>query len=101
MTIEEFTTSLSQPAPPPGLSVYARALWVDARGDWQGAHALVQELNDDQAAWVHAYLHRKEGDTWNADYWYSRAKQKRPDLKLPAEWEQLVVYFLKDNSHSR
>src|SRR5687768_10834092 len=97
MNLEEFKTSLSQEAPPPVISVYARALWLDAREDWKGAHDIVQHLNDEQAAWIHGYLHRKEGDIWNADYWYSRAKRKRPDLNLNAEWEQLAGFFLENH----
>ncbi len=94
MTVQQFISSLSQPAPPTGISVYARALWLDAKENWQGAHEIIQDLKDEHAAWVHAYLHRKEGDTWNADYWYARAKKKRPAIELKAEWELLVGFFL-------
>jgi hypothetical protein len=64
------------------------------KGDWHKAHALVDNLTDQQSAWIHAYLHCKEGDTWNADYWYSKAGQKHPAISLDEEWEQLVVTFL-------
>ena len=79
---------------PPEVPVYAQALWLDAKGDWDKAHQLVQDLTDKNAAWIHAYLHRKEGDIWNADYWYNRAGRKRPELSLSEEWEQIAVAFL-------
>jgi hypothetical protein len=78
---------------PAGLSLAMQALWYDGKGDWKKAHDLIDHLNDRQAAHVHAYLHRKEGDIWNADYWYSRAGQKRPGLSLEEEWEQLVELY--------
>jgi arylamine N-acetyltransferase len=93
-TLTDFSATLPNEKPPAGLSVQLQSLWYDARGDWQTAHNLIDQLTDRQSAWVHAYLHRKEGDIWNADYWYSRAKQQRPDLSLDEEWEQLVVACL-------
>jgi hypothetical protein len=93
-TLAEFKASLNLEQPVSGLSVQLQSLWYDGKGDWHKAHAEVDQLTDQQSAWVHAYLHRKEGDNWNADYWYSRAKQIRPDLSLQEEWEQLVVAFL-------
>jgi len=71
-----------------------KSLWYDAKGDWKTAHGLVDQLPGLEAAWVHAYLHRKEGDIWNADYWYAKAKKTRPNISLEAEWESLVTYFL-------
>ncbi len=79
---------------PEGLSVHLKALWLDGIGDWQGAHALIDQLPDRDSASLHAYLHRKEGDPWNADYWYSRAGKKRFQDSLEQEWEKLVKYFL-------
>ena len=94
MTLTEFNNSLISEQPVSGLSVQLRSLWYDAKGDWHQAHAQVDHLKDRESAWVHAYLHRKEGDILNADYWYSKARQIRPKLSLEAEWEQLVVQFL-------
>lgn len=94
MTFEAFKDSLAAQQPPASLSVYAQALWYDGRNNWQQAHDLIQDLPDKKAAWIHAYLHRREGDTWNADYWYNRAGQKRPQVSLQVEWEQLVTHFL-------
>lgn len=90
----EFTNSLSLSQPPAGISPYLHSLWYDGRGEWEMAHNLVQELTDKNASWVHAYLHHKEGDTWNADYWYQKAGKKRPSVSLKEEWEQIVDSFL-------
>ncbi|MDW3196150.1 MAG: hypothetical protein R8G66_27510 [Cytophagales bacterium] len=70
-----------------------QALKLDKEGDWQGAHDLVDQLGGQDAAWVHAYLHRKEGDQWNADYWYRRAGQSSFSGSLDEEWEQLWELF--------
>lgn len=89
-----FHASLTREAPDAKLSPELKSLWYDAKGDWGKAHDLVDQLPLANAAWVHAYLHRKEGDIWNADYWYARAKKTRPAISLEAEWENLVTYFL-------
>jgi hypothetical protein len=94
MTLTEFKQSLSQDIPPASLSIYLKALWYDAKGDWQTAHAQVDHMNDETASWVHAYLHRKEGDQWNADYWYRRAGKKRPAFNLEEEWLLIVTAIL-------
>jgi len=93
-TLTEFKESLNLDQPGNGLSAQLKSLWFDGKGDWHQAHAQVDHLNDRQSASVHAYLHRKEGDIWNADYWYRKAGQTRPKLSLDEEWEQLVVQFL-------
>jgi hypothetical protein len=94
MTFVEFKNSLSAPGPSPDWSVYLQSLWYDAKDDWEKAHTLIQDVPGDTASWIHAYLHRKEGDIWNADYWYKRASQKRPSLSLEDEWEQIVLGLL-------
>ena len=71
-------------------SIYRQALELDKAGDWNGAHALIQDLSSQEAAWIHAYLHRKEGDRWNAQYWYDRARKPYFEGSLDAEWEQLM-----------
>lgn len=93
-TLAEFKQTLNFEQPVSGLSVQLKSLWFDGKGDWTKAHHQIDHLTDRESAWVHAYLHRKEGDIWNADYWYSRAGQTRPNLPLEAEWEQLVIHFL-------
>jgi hypothetical protein len=69
------------------------ALWYDAHDKWEEAHAQVDQMPGKDAARIHAYLHRKEGDQWNADYWYARAGEKRPSQSLIQEWEELVSRF--------
>jgi hypothetical protein len=90
MNVSSFKESLSQGQPPETTSVYLNALWYDAKGEWDKAHGLIQDVEDKNASWIHAYLHRKEGDTGNADYWYSRAAKKRPLVSLNEEWEDIV-----------
>lgn len=95
MKTEEFYHSLSSPEPPTGLSVYLLSLWYDGKNDWEKAHTLIQDLSDRSAAWIHAYLHRKEGDIGNADYWYSRAGKKRPSISLENEWKEIISALLE------
>lgn len=92
--IQSFKESLVLDRPDVQLSTILKSLWYDAKGDWDQAHALIDQLADRDSAWAHAYLHRKEGDIWNADYWYARAKKTRPSYSLEEEWSNLVAYFL-------
>lgn len=94
MDLTALKESFSASQPPAQTSVYVQALWYDAKGNWEKAHELIQDLPDKQAAWIHAYLHRKEGDQWNADYWYRNAGKQRPALTLQQEWEQLATALL-------
>ncbi|MDQ1452176.1 MAG: hypothetical protein QOK38_2042 [Acidobacteriaceae bacterium] len=94
MTNDQFRASLSQSQPPSGLPPLLAALWWEAKGDWNQAHEIAQAEESADAAWIHAYLHRKEGDTANAAYWYNRAHQPRCTLPLDAEWEQIVSALL-------
>lgn len=94
MDILFFKESLSDNLPPKEASVYLKALWYDARGDWNKAHTLIQDVPDRNASWIHAYLHRKEGDIGNADYWYSRADKKRFSGTLEKEWEEIVTALI-------
>jgi hypothetical protein len=95
MTIEQFRASLVDETAPGGLSVVLQALWHDARGDWSRAHTLVQDVETADAARVHAYLHRKDGDIDNARYWYSRAKAQEVSGSLDDEWRTLVESWLE------
>lgn len=72
MTLREFEDSLVQKRPPDEMTPEQKALWFDWNGDWEAAHTLVQDEHNEESAWVHAYLHRKEGDLQNASYWYRR-----------------------------
>ena len=94
MTFEEFTESISNERPDPGLSETLTSLWWDKKGDWDTAHSIAQDIPTRQGSAVHAYLHREEGVLWNADYWYSRAGRVRPDISLEEEWTQLVHEML-------
>jgi len=94
MTFAEFIDSLQLDEPNQDLPISLRALWYDGKGDWDQAHHEVDHLNDLTSSRIHAYLHRKEGDIWNADYWYAKAKDIRPDISLEEEWEMLVMRFL-------
>lgn len=90
MNAIELKASLTANQPPSSLSVYHQALWWEAKGNWDKAHTLIQDLPDRNAAWIHAYLHRVEGDQWNADYWYHKASKPSCNLSLEQEWEELV-----------
>ncbi|RMH54837.1 MAG: hypothetical protein D6685_14440 [Bacteroidetes bacterium] len=94
MTLDTFTRTLHDDAPPAGLPAPLEALWYEARGDWDRAHRLVQDDPSAEAARVHAYLHRKEGDAGNAAYWYRRAGQPRCTDSLDDEWRALVEALL-------
>ncbi|MEP6615946.1 MAG: hypothetical protein ABJA57_05175 [Ginsengibacter sp.] len=91
--MSSFRDTLLSNEPPAELGPYLQSLWYDANGKWEKAHHVIQEINDKNAAWIHAYLHRKEGDVTNADYWYERAGKKRPSVSLEKEWESLVIAF--------
>jgi hypothetical protein len=94
MNFEAFKESLSNDHPPAQLPIYLRALWYDGRGDWETAHDLINDLPGAKAAWVHAYLHRKEGDAGNAGYWYARAGKRMPSMSLELEWADIVSQLL-------
>lgn len=90
MEYNSFIASLQSDTAPTGISPWLIALWEDHKGNWDAAHERIQDFESGNGAWVHAYLHRKEGDVWNADYWYRKAGKKRPDCSLAEEWELLV-----------
>jgi hypothetical protein len=101
MTFDEFRASLTQPGPPAEPLPLLTALWWEAKGDWKRAHEIAQAENGADAAWVHAYLHRKEGDDANAGYWYGQAERPHCALSLDAEWEQIVSALLRRSSSER
>jgi len=94
MSLDAFRASLSAAAPPEGMSAALDALWYEAKDDWVRAHNIVQDHSDTDCAWVHAYLHRKEGDLSNAAYWYRRARRPAAEGKLQDEWEAIVTALL-------
>jgi len=95
LDLENFKQTLNKNKPPDDLAGVLRALWWDAKDDWRKAHEVAQEINDADGSWVHAYLHRKEGDEGNAGYWYHRAQKSKSSTSLEEEWEELVSAFLK------
>ena len=94
MIFDEYFASIRDEQPSSELSDTLTSLWWDKKGDWDRAHAIAQEIPTSQGSAVHAYLHRKEGVLWNADYWYSRAGRTRPEIPLEAEWKLLVDEML-------
>ena len=94
MTFDAFRASLGEPTPPTGLSMPLEALWWQGKGDWEKAHELAQAAGDADGAWVHAHLHRVEGDLGNAGYWYRRAGQPEAKGPLEAEWAAISEALL-------
>ena len=94
MELAEFKASLSLDQPPPELAQALEAMWHEAKGDWAKAHTLAQAQNDNAGAWVHAYLHRVEGNRSNAGYWYHRAGKPRSSASLADEWDEIVGALL-------
>ncbi|ADJ27751.1 hypothetical protein [Nitrosococcus watsonii] len=98
MKLQEFKKLLSASQPPQDFPLPLQALWYEAKGDWHHAHHLAQSAGDKAGAWVHAYLHRKEGDLSNAAYWYSRAGQTPPQSPLATEWEDITQALLQQHT---
>ena len=96
MDLAAFRASLAAAAPPDGLSPALQALWWDARDDWDKAHALAQTDEGGAGDWVHAYLHRKEGDAANAGYWYRRAGKPASRAPLAEEWAAIATALLAE-----
>ena len=94
MTVDELKATLRSSSPPAGLSEPIVALWHDARGDWDAAHRVAQDIDGTDGAWIHAYLHRKEGDLGNAGYWYRRAGRAVASGSLEDEWTAIVSALL-------
>jgi hypothetical protein len=94
MTLANFKATLDAETPPADIGTLLRALWHDAHGNWDEAHRIAQDVDDANGAWVHAYLHRKEGDLGNAAYWYDRAQQPVATDSLESEWERIANALL-------
>ncbi|MER3493691.1 MAG: hypothetical protein C4323_16055 [Mastigocladus sp. ERB_26_2] len=95
MTLEEFKQLIEkQQKCPDSLPKALQALWFDYKGNWDRAHEIVQNANDLDSAWVHAYLHRKEGDLSNARYWYRRSSKPEFHAGLDQEWEEIASDLL-------
>jgi hypothetical protein len=95
MTLDELKRSVSRKSPPSGLPTAVAALWWAAKDDWNRAHELVMDEPDQDAAWVHAYLHRVEGDLANAGYWYRQAGRRPASGALETEWDDIAATLLR------
>ena len=96
MNLNEFIQSLEGNFPPSGISLALQALWTERKGDWHQAHSLADQEDENGGAWVHAYLHRVEGDQFNAGYWYRRAEKPFFTGSLEEEWEYIVQKLLEE-----
>lgn len=99
MDWDTFKQSLKNRRSPEGLTGPLLALWWAAKGDWDKAHKIAQDIPGAEGSLVHAYLHRKEGDLSNAGYWYSRAGRPRSSLPLEKEWEEIVKDLLREKAY--
>lgn len=97
MSLDEFKQTLDQPQPPDGLTPLLQALWHAARDEWHTAHELAQAVNDSNGSWVHAHLHRQEGDLGNAGYWYRRAGRPVATGSIKSEWESIAAALLEND----
>ena len=95
MDIDTFKGTIAGDAPPDGLSLALQALWQDAKGSWDEAHKLAQAQKDETGAWVHAYLHRVEGDLRNAGYWYRNSNKPECTAPLAEEWADIASALLR------
>ena len=98
MTLDELRAAVGSASPPSGVPATIVALWHDARGDWDAAHRVAQDVESPDGSWVHAYLHRKEGDLGNAGYWYRRAGRSAASGSLDDEWAAIAAALLTDGS---
>jgi hypothetical protein len=94
MDLLEFKSSLNNASPPQGISALLEAMWYDGKGDWEASHNIAQHITTKDGSWIHAYLHRKEGDNGNAGYWYARAGRKFPSIGVEEEWEVICSELL-------
>ena len=95
ITIEEFLKFKDQGLVPEDIPALLQSHLLDASGDWDAAHRISQGDTSTDSSWVHAYLHRKEGDLGNASYWYRNAGRSLPDISLEEEWEYIAMDLLK------
>ncbi len=98
MDLGAFKAAVSSGKKPEKLTSYLEAMYADGTGDWHKAHEIAQNINDSIGSLIHAYLHRKEGDEWNANYWYKRAGRNMPKYSVSEEWEKIVIELLEQNS---
>ena len=97
MKYDEFIRIRDEGTIPDDIHVLLQALLLDAAGDWESAHRIAQEEFTKKGYWLHAYLHRKEGDRSNASYWYGNAEMSMPETSLEEEWESIAKTLLENN----
>ena len=93
--VDAFLATLDRQAPDSSWPDGLKALWYEGAGDWQAAHDIAEALEGPVGSWIHAYLHRREGDRWNAGYWYNRAGRPYPEHPMQEEYRELVAYLLQ------
>ena len=93
--LDAFKLTLKKNQPNTDWPLGLQSMWWDMKGNWEASHDIAQEMISQDGSWIHAYLHRKEGDRFNAEYWYSRANKTFPKISLDNEQEVLVAYFIE------
>ena len=91
-----FQQTLTSNVPPSEWPEALKAMWYDAKGDWEASHDIAQDMPDTVGSWIHAYLHRKEGDDWNGGYWYQQAGKNFPKISLEQEHQEIVAFLLSN-----
>ncbi len=99
MKFEEFKASMKQEAPPPGITASLTALWYAGKGDWEQAHSITQDINTSEGSWVHAYLHRQEGDEWNANSLFDVLPQLQDQVGIGTVVQPLL--FFRETAYTR
>ena len=94
MHLEEFIQSIKEESPPEGLSEPLEAMWHAHKGDWERAHNIAQSISSELGSWIHAYLHRVEGDLGNAGYWYRRSNRPSHSGSTDAEADEIINSIL-------
>jgi hypothetical protein len=100
VNVQQLESSLGEATPPSGLPPLVQALWHERHGDWTRAHEITQDIDGADAAWVHAYLHRREGDLPNAGYWYRLASKPVTRMNLNDEWRAIAEALLSSGDRS-
>lgn len=95
MDFNSFKKSVNDEYPSPGVNGLLKAMWYTANNEWNAAHRIAQENDSIYGSWVHAYLHREEGDTGNASYWYAQAGKMMPETSLESEWDEITKELIE------
>ena len=96
MNYKGFISSLKKDIPPEGISDALSALWYAKKGNWDTSHSIAQEIHNNLGSWVHAALHRQEGDLSNARYWYNRANKNQSSESVNDELDEIIQFVLKE-----